>query len=60
MADFYRKELAAQGWSERKADSSESMVIFQKGAATLSVALQKLDEKKGAAVFVNRIEGDPR
>jgi hypothetical protein len=60
VADFYRKELAAQGWSERKDDSSEGMILFGKSGATLSIALQALEEKKGAAVFVNRLEGDPR
>jgi hypothetical protein len=60
VADFYRKELLAQGWSERKDDSSEGMILFGKSGATLSIALQALEEKKGAAVFVNRLEGDPR
>ena len=55
LAAFYRKELAAQGFTERRGDSTESMLLFEKGAETLSVALQVLDEKKGAAVFVNRL-----
>jgi hypothetical protein len=55
VAAFYRKELGAQGWAERRADSSEAMLLFEKGPETLSVALQALDEKKGAAVFVNRL-----
>jgi hypothetical protein len=54
VADFYRKALSARGWAEKKGESSESMIMFHKGDATLSVALQKLDEKKGAAVFVTR------
>ena len=54
-AAFYRKELAAQGWAERKADSSDAMLLFEKGGETLSVALQALDAKQGAAVFVNRL-----
>jgi hypothetical protein len=36
------------------------MILFGKSGATLSIALQALEEKKGAAVFVNRLEGDPR
>lgn len=57
VAGFYREALGKLGWTERKGDSSESFVMFEKGSGTLSVALQKLDEKKGAAVFVNRVEG---
>lgn len=55
LAAFYRKELLAQGWAERRGDSTESMLLFEKDGETLSVALQALDEKKGAAVFVNRL-----
>lgn len=55
LAAFYRKELAAQGFTERRGESTGSMLLFEKGAETLSVALQALDEKKGAAVFVNRL-----
>ena len=55
VAAFYRKELGAQGWAERRADSGDAMLLFEKGPETLSVALQALDEKKGAAVFVNRL-----
>jgi hypothetical protein len=55
VAAFYRKELAAQGWTERRADASEAMLLFAKGGETLSVAMQALDQKQGAAVFVNRL-----
>jgi hypothetical protein len=60
VAAFYREKLPAQGYAESKPDSTESMLVFRKQGATLSVALQKLEEKSGAAVFVNRVEGDPR
>jgi hypothetical protein len=55
VSGFYRKELAAQGWTERRGDSTETMLLFEKGGETLSVALQALDAKQGAAVFVNRL-----
>lgn len=58
VAAFYRSRLAALGWSEK--DSSDSLLYFHKPGQTLSVALQKLDAERGAAVFVNRIEGDAR
>jgi hypothetical protein len=60
VAAFYRKELPARGWAERTRDSSESMILFDRSGETLSVAMQALDDKSGAAVFVNRIEGGSR
>jgi hypothetical protein len=60
VAEFYRKALGAGGWTENKGESSESMLIFAKDGETLSVALQALDEKKGAAVFVNKLSGGVR
>jgi hypothetical protein len=56
---FYRKELAADGWTE-SADSAAAMLLFAKGSTTLSVAVQALDAAAGAAVFVNKLEGAPR
>ncbi len=53
---FYRKQLAAEGWSE-SGDSGPAMLLFLKGPTTLSVAVQALDAKNGAAVFVNKLEG---
>jgi len=58
VAAFYRAKLPALGWSEK--DSSDGLLYFQKPGQTLSVALQKLDAARGAAVFVNRVEGDAR
>ena len=54
---FYRKELAAGGYTELTADATPAMTLFRKGAVSLSVAVQALDEKGGAAVFVSRLEG---
>ena len=56
VAGFYRRSLAGEGFSERP-DSSASLLSFARPGATVSVALQKLEEKQGAAVFVTRIEG---
>ena len=53
---FYRKELSAQAFAE-SGDSTETLLLFVKPGASVSVALQLLDEKSGAAVFVNRLEG---
>jgi len=56
VAGFYRRSLAGEGFSERP-DSSASLLSFARPGATVSVALQKLEEQQGAAVFVTRIEG---
>jgi hypothetical protein len=60
LAAFYREKLGALGYAEEKAGEGDSLLYFSKQGETLSVALQKLEQKKGAAVFVNRISGDPR
>ena len=57
---FYRQKLAAEGYAERKDESSEGMLLFARGDVSLSVAVQALDAKKGAAVFVNRLSGGAR
>jgi hypothetical protein len=57
IATFYREALAADGYSERQDTSGEGLLTFARPGATVSVALQKLDEKQGAAVFVTRVEG---
>jgi hypothetical protein len=54
---FYRRELVARGWIERAAASSAALGVFARGGEVLSVAVQSLDEKGGAAVFVNRTGG---
>jgi len=59
VAGFYRRMLAGEGFSEGQ-DSSESLLRFGGPGATVSVALQRLEEKQGSAVFVTRIEGDAR
>jgi len=57
---FYRQALAAQGFSEKHDPSGGGLMIFSRPDATVSVALQKLDENRGAAVFVTRVDGPPR
>jgi len=54
---FYRQALAAQGFSEKHDPSGGGLMIFSRPDATVSVALQKLDENKGVAVFVTRVDG---
>ena len=57
---FYRSTLPARGWVERTQDGSPAMAVFGKQGSILSVAVQALDEKKGAAVFVNVTSGGAR
>ncbi|MFN2547332.1 MAG: hypothetical protein ABR567_07875 [Myxococcales bacterium] len=56
VADFYRRELAAKGWTERRQDASQDLITFSRGGEILSVAMQALEEKSGAAVFVTRTQ----
>jgi hypothetical protein len=57
---FYRRELLSRGWTERSAAGSAALCVFARGGEVLSVAVQALDEKGSAAVFVNRTrEGSP-
>jgi hypothetical protein len=56
VLDFYRLELLSRGWTERT--GSAALAVFVRGAEVLSVAVQALDDKTGAAVFVNRTGGD--
>jgi hypothetical protein len=53
---FYRAELGKDGWME-SGDSAGAMLLFSKAGSTISVAVQALDAKAGAAVFVNKLEG---
>jgi hypothetical protein len=57
VESFYRQALAAQGFSEKQDLSGGSLMIFSRPGATVSVALEKLDENRGAAVFVTRVDG---
>ena len=59
VADFYRARLAALGYAEKKEESAQAMLVFARRGETLSVAAQALEDGKGAAVFVNRVEGGP-
>jgi hypothetical protein len=58
IREFYRRELSSKGFRERP-DSSVAMLQFAKPGATFSVGIQELGEEVGAAVFVQRLEGDP-
>jgi hypothetical protein len=59
VRDYYRRELAARGFEERKSDSSAGLAEFKspKGE-TLTLAIQALDERKGSAVFVSQTRGE--
>lgn len=56
LHDYYRAELSAVGFAER-GDSADGLWLFSKGELSISVAAQALEDRSGAAVFVNRIEG---
>jgi hypothetical protein len=56
VAAWYRKELVTLGF--REGQSTPGLLSFAKPGATLSVGVQALEEKSGAAVFVNRLEGE--
>jgi hypothetical protein len=56
---FYRQALGRDGYVE-SAGAGEGLLLFRRPGASISVALQKLSAGAGSAVFVTRIEGDPR
>jgi hypothetical protein len=56
---FYRKALGEQGWQESR-ESGPGMLLFSRGQASLSVAVQALGPKAGAAVFLTLLEGGGR
>jgi hypothetical protein len=61
VRDYYRRELAARGFQERKRESTPAMLQFSKsGGEAVSVAVQALGSERGAAVFVNQTRGDLR
>ena len=55
VAGFYRQTMAAEGFHER-AESADSFLQFDKGGESFSAGIQALDDKGGAAVFVQRLE----
>jgi hypothetical protein len=57
---WYHQILAAQGYQHNPRESSEALGVFIKAGSSVTVAVQALEEKKGAMVFVNRIEGGDR
>ena len=61
VREYYRRELAARGFQERKHESTPAMLQFSKiGGEAVSVAVQALSNERGAAVFVNQTRGDLR
>jgi len=55
VAAFYRQSMSAKGFRER-AESAPSFLQFDKGGESFSAGIQALDDKGGAAVFVQRLE----
>ena len=56
VARFYRAQLARRGFVERP-ESARGLLAFVNGREQISVAMQSLEEERGAAVFVTRLEG---
>ena len=56
VARFYRAQLARRGFVERP-ESAPGLLAFVNGREQISVAMQSLEEERGAAVFVTRLEG---
>jgi hypothetical protein len=56
---FYRQALASEGYVESGAGGS-GLLLLGKPGATLFVAARSLEAGAGSAVFVTRVEGDPR
>ena len=57
---FYRAALQKQGYTEDTNQSSGAVAVFGKGPASITVAVQALEDKSGSMVFVNRTEGNER
>jgi hypothetical protein len=61
VREYYRRELAALGFQERKNESAAGLVEFEKpGGDTLTLAIQALDERQGSAVFLSRTRREGR
>ena len=61
IRDYYRRELLARGFDERKRESTPGLLQFAKrGGEAVTVAVQALGDRTGAAVFVNQTRGDGR
>jgi hypothetical protein len=57
VAKFYRDRLIARGFVERP-ESGAGLLAFVNATEQISVAVQSLEQERGAAVFVTRIEGE--
>ncbi|TMB27804.1 MAG: hypothetical protein E6J62_18850 [Deltaproteobacteria bacterium] len=61
IRDYYRRELLGRGFDERKGGSTPGLLQFAKSnGEAVTVAVQALSEREGAAVFVSQTRGDGR
>jgi hypothetical protein len=61
VREYYRRELLGRGFEERKRESTPSLLQFAKsGGEAVTVAVQALGDREGAAVFVSQTRGDGR
>jgi len=59
VAAFYRARLRSEGYAEQVEQSSDTLLLFAREGSSVSVAIQALDARAGAAVFVTQTEGRP-
>jgi hypothetical protein len=61
VREYYRSELGARGFAERRGESTPGLLQFAKRSGeAVTVAVQALGDREGSAVFVNQTQGDAR
>ena len=58
LRKFYEDELVKGAGFTARTDTGDALWVFTKGGLSISVAAQALSKESGAAVFVNRVEGE--
>ena len=60
VLDYYRSELRPVGFLEEPGGAIAMTTFQHPNGVSISVAIQPLETKGGAVVFVNRVEGAPK
>lgn len=58
LRKFYQDELVKGAGFTALPDTGDALWVFTKGGLSITVAVQALSKEGGAAVFVNRVEGE--